>query len=61
MATYKVNYDGLRKKPTYESLIDYIQNKQPTLKYPDRLATQIMNSRELSKIDGMISEDQQSN
>ena len=57
------NY-GLRKKPTYDSLIDYIQNKQPTLKYPDRLATQIMNSRELGNLDkiGMIGmEEQQQN
>ena len=57
------NY-GLRKKPTYDSLIDYIQNKQPTLKYPDRLATQIMNSRELDNLDkiGMIGmEEQQQN
>ena len=53
------NY-GLRKKPTYDSLIDYIQNKQPTLKYPDRLATQIMNSRELGNLDiGMIGMEEQ--
>ena len=44
---------GLRKKPTYDTLIDYIQNKQPILKYPDRLATQIINSRELSNLDGL--------
>ena len=44
---------GLRKKPTYNSLIEYIQNDQPNIKYPNRLATQIMNSRELSKLDGL--------
>ena len=57
------NY-GLRKQPTYDSLIDYIQNKQPILKYPDRLATQIMNSRELDNLDkiGMMGmEEQQQN
>ena len=57
------NY-GLRKKPTYDSLVDYIQNKQPTLKYPDRVATQIMNSRELLSLEkiGMIGmEEQQQN
>ena len=57
------NY-GLCKKPTYESLIDYIQNKQPLIKYPDRLATQIMNSREMLSLDkiGMIGmEEQQEN
>ena len=50
------------KKPTYDSLIDYIQNKQPILKYPNRLATEIMNSREMSKLNGIgISLDQQGN
>ncbi len=44
---------GLRKKPTYNSLIEYIQNDQPNIKYPNRLASQIMNSRELSKLDGV--------
>ena len=47
------NYGGLRKRPTYDSLIDYLQNKQPIIKYPDRLATQIINSRELSNLDGL--------
>ena len=46
-------YNGLRKKPTYNVLIDYIQNKQPTIKYPNRLATQIMNSKELTKLDDL--------
>ena len=46
-------YDGLRKRPTYDVLIGYIQNKQPTIKYPNRLATQIMNSKELTKLDGL--------
>ena len=52
------------KKTTYESLIDYIQNKQPLIKYPDRLATQIMNSREMLSLDkiGMMGmEEQQQN
>jgi hypothetical protein len=44
---------GLRKKPTYDSLIDYIQNEQPNIKYPNRLATQITNSREMTKLDGL--------
>ncbi len=57
-----MKYNGLHKKPTYDSLIDYIQNKQPILKYPNRLATEIMNSREMSKLNGIgISLDQQGN
>ena len=48
-------------KNQHDSLIDYIQNKQPLIKYPDRLATQIMNSRELSNLDklGMIGMEEQ--
>ena len=36
--------------------LQIIQNKQPIFKYPDRLATQIMNSRELDNLDkiGMV-------
>ena len=48
-----MNKYGLRKKPTYDSLIDYIQNDQPNIKYPNRLATQITNSREMTKLDGV--------
>ena len=51
-------------KNQHDSLIDYLQNKQPILKYPDRLATQIMNSREMLSLDklGMIGiEEQQQN
>ena len=51
-------------KNQHESLIDYIQNKQPLIKYPDRLATQIMNSREMLSLDkiGMMGmEEQQQN
>ena len=51
-------------KNQHDSLIDYIQNKQPTLKYPDRLETQTMNSRELDNLDkiGMLGlEEQQQN
>ena len=57
-----MKYNGLHKRETYDSLIDYIQNKQPTLKYPNRLATELMNSRELSKLNGLgVSLDQQDN
>ena len=28
MAIYAVNYDGLRKRDTYNELIDYLQFKQ---------------------------------
>ena len=30
---------NLRRKPTYEELINYLEVKQPKIKYPDRTAT----------------------
>ena len=57
-----MHYNKLHKKETYAELINYIQNKQPILKYPNRLATQLMNSRELLQLDGLgVSLDQQDN
>ena len=32
---YGINYDGLKKRPTFEELIDY---KEPKIAYPDRSA-----------------------
>ena len=39
---------GLRKKATYNSLVNYLDGGQETIKYPDRLATQIQNSHQMS-------------
>ena len=35
---FGINYDGLRKKKTYDELIDYVMNKQEKIQYPDRAA-----------------------
>ena len=43
---------SLRKRPTYNELIDYLENKQPVIKYPDRRATFLRNSPYLSQFDG---------
>ena len=54
--TYAVNYIGLRKRDTYNELIDYLLDKQPSIIYPDRTATFIRNSPILSNLldgDGM--------
>ena len=32
---YGINYDGVKKRPTFEELIDY---KEPKITYPDRSA-----------------------
>lgn len=42
---------SLRKRPTYNELIDYLENDQPIIKYPDRMATFLRNSPYLSKYD----------
>ena len=43
-STYKVSYQGLRKKESYDDIVDYLENKQEKIKYPNRFATQIRNS-----------------
>ena len=32
-----LKYNGLRKRPTYEELIDYLHNRQETIIYPHRI------------------------
>ena len=41
---------GLRKRDTYDSLTGYLDGGQERIKYPDRLATQLRNSHELSDL-----------
>ena len=36
---YMINYSGLRKKESYNEILNYIQTDQPTVKYPNRKAT----------------------
>ena len=47
---YALNYDGLRKRDTYEEIIDYLLYDQEKIKYPNRLATRLRNSHELSNL-----------
>ena len=44
MAKFKVKYAGLHKRDSYEGLIDYLENKQEKIKYPDREAKFIRDS-----------------
>jgi len=44
---------GLSKKPTYEDLVAYIERDPDRIKYPNRKATIVRNSFELSQLDGM--------
>ena len=43
---------NLHKKPNFNELINYIENKQPLIKYPNRIATFLRNSPYLSQFDG---------
>ena len=43
MATYAINYSGLRVKPSYESLVQTIAN-QPMIRYPNRMASLVRDS-----------------
>ena len=45
--------DGLKRKYTYEEVIDYIEHDKDKIKYPDRTAKQLRNTFELSQLDGV--------
>ena len=47
---FGINYDGIRKKKTYDELIDYVMNKQEKIQYPDRTAKFLRNSPQLSNL-----------
>ena len=49
MATFAINPTGLRVRPTYESLTNYIVN-QPMIAYPERRATMIARSQKMSQL-----------
>jgi hypothetical protein len=43
---------NLRRKPTYNELINYLEFEQPKIKYPNRIASFLRNSPYLSQFDG---------
>jgi hypothetical protein len=49
---YRVYYNGLHKRPTYEGLINYLANEQEIIQYPNRTATQMRNHPYLTQLDG---------
>ena len=46
--------NNLRKKPTFNELINYIEIDRPKIRYPDRTATFLRNSHFLSQFDGNL-------
>ena len=51
MVASQINYTGLRKRPTFEAIVDYIANKQETTPYPNRMAKQLRNHPYLTQLD----------
>ena len=47
---FGLNYEGLKKKETYDEIVDYLMNKQEKIKMPNRLAKQLRNSPQLSNV-----------
>ena len=47
---YAINKQGLREKPNYDELINFLQNKQEKIIYPDRFAKRIRESPQLSNL-----------
>ena len=47
-----INYVGLQRRPTFEGIVDYIANRQETVKYPDRFAKQIRDHPYMTQFEG---------
>ena len=44
---------GLKKRDTFEEVVEYLKHPKDVIKFPDRYAKQIRNSFELSQLDGV--------
>ena len=47
-----INFKGLRKRPTYDELVDFIETDPERIHYPDRRATDLRESPYLTQLDG---------
>lgn len=52
IAIHRVSYTGLRKRETYDEIIDHLLNKQEVIRYPDRFAKRVRESPYLTQLDG---------
>ncbi len=52
IAIHRVSYNGLRKRETYDEIIDHLLNKQEVIRYPDRFAKRVRESPYLTQLDG---------
>ena len=39
-----LNYKGLRKQPSYDGIVDYLEHRQEIIKYPNRTASRIIDN-----------------
>ena len=47
----RVNYTGLRKRDTYDEVVALVEAGGGVIKYPNRVASQILNSPYMKQID----------
>ena len=47
----KMDFAGLRRRDTYEEIINYLENEQEIIKYPDRRAKFLRDSPYLTQLD----------
>ena len=47
----QVNYNGLKKRESYDEIVAIIEKDQTKVKYPNRVALQIMNSPYMKQLD----------
>ena len=52
MTRAKKHFAGLRRRETYEELINYLENEQEILKFPNRTAKFLRDSPYLTQLDG---------
>ena len=48
---YQVSYTGLQKRGTYDEIVALLETDQTKIKYPNRVASQIMNSPFMKQVD----------
>ena len=47
----RVNYTGLKKRDTYDEIVALVESGGGVIKYPNRVASQILNSPYMKQID----------
>ena len=63
---FEVEYKGLTKRETYDEIVNYLQNEQEKIKYPNRKAKQLRESPYLTNLldvdgDGLLEMEEQQN